>query len=358
MFQRRTVRWSAVAAAIVIAVLAVTMLNRSATKAYAFEQTVAAIQGKRSLHVKVWLSGGYLKEEFWAEFDDQGKTLRFRQEEGSEVTVWGENVKSRYDREKGTLLKTKSNGQENVLERTDPELLTQRLMEAQTDAQATIEIRQPSAGETEITVVATLGPDVSKARFQDVLLVDPNTLFVNRIDHHMLRDGKWTLLNSVEVLEYNQPMDPAVFSLDLPDNVVVLDQVNQVVGMAQGDLSEEKLAAELVRQALEAWRDGDFARAGSLFGGMPADYLAQRMSALRPVGEIVVGQAINRGKENWPHLEVPCRYEVQRGSQKEMIQRDLVVRGEPAWQKVDDEPGRFWVDIRQFIKDEKQSPPG
>ena len=34
---------------------------------------------------------------------------------------------------------------------------------------------------------------------------------------------------------------------------------------------------------------------------------------------------------------------------KETTERSLIVRGEPAWQKVDDQPMRFWVDIRQFM---------
>ena len=141
-------------------------------------------------------------------------------------------------------------------------------------------------------------------------------MFVKRIDHCRLRDGDWKIWNSVEVLEYNQPIDPVVFGLDLPDDVVILDQVNQAVGMVQGDLSEEDLAAKIVRLALESWRDGDFAHAGNLCGGITGGYLAEHMSAFRPAGEIVVGQAVSKGRSDWPCIEVACRYQVQRGSAK------------------------------------------
>ena len=68
--------------------------------AYAFTQTVEAMQGKRSFHIQTYF-GQRRKDEFWAEFDEEGDLIRFRQEEdggakGPLITIWENGILNRY----------------------------------------------------------------------------------------------------------------------------------------------------------------------------------------------------------------------------------------------------------------------
>ncbi|MHC4121210.1 MAG: hypothetical protein ACYSWO_27310 [Planctomycetota bacterium] len=67
----------AAAAAIIIAIaLSIQLWNESTPSAYAFEQTVKAMQGKRSFHIQTYF-GQRRKDEFWAEFDEDGRLIAF-----------------------------------------------------------------------------------------------------------------------------------------------------------------------------------------------------------------------------------------------------------------------------------------
>ena len=48
------------------------------------------------------------------------------------------------------------------------------------------------------------------------------------------------------------------------------------MGIAQGDLSNEEVAVEVVRQALEALGVDDYETAGLLFGGAPKECFERR----------------------------------------------------------------------------------
>ena len=355
MLKLRPVRWSlaaAVAAAVIFIIIPVGWFSIAPLKpVYALEQTAAALGGKRSFHVKLWSPPDQLKEEFWAEFRPDGSTLRFRQEEESQTTVWQDKVKSRYFPEMNILMLTRSNGQENILERTDPELTVQHLLRRQAEGKATVEIRQPSAGQqSDLTVVATHAPTAGGLQLRNVLLVDAKTYIVKRVELWRQNEGNWEPDCSLDVLEYNQPIPQDTFELDAPADAVVIDQVNQQVGVPQDKSSIEELAVGLVQQTLESWQAGRDSEAALLFGGIQPDYLTRHLAEIRPVGGISVGQPIRGGKSNSPFFEVPCRWNVQRVEGMESIRRTLTVRGEPPWQRVDNQPIRWWVDIRTFVK--------
>ena len=56
------------------------ILQNGGQTAYAFGQTVAAMQGKGSFHILTyWGSPTQRKDEYWAEFDERGQVTRLRQ---------------------------------------------------------------------------------------------------------------------------------------------------------------------------------------------------------------------------------------------------------------------------------------
>ena len=97
------------AAAVVISVAGIGLIGtwrNGAQVAYAFEQTVLAMQGKQSFHIKTYSgSPSRCKDEFWAQFDEDGKLFWSRQEEWNgreevdgprQVTIWQDNTRDRY----------------------------------------------------------------------------------------------------------------------------------------------------------------------------------------------------------------------------------------------------------------------
>ncbi len=71
---------AAAALLIIAAALMVTFLNKSASTAYALEQTVEAMQKVRFLHLVRYNHGGLVKDERWIEIGDNGRQVRYRQE--------------------------------------------------------------------------------------------------------------------------------------------------------------------------------------------------------------------------------------------------------------------------------------
>jgi hypothetical protein len=335
----------AAAAVIIIAVmLSIHFWGKSTPTAYAFEQTIKAMQAKRSFHIQTYW-GSDPKDEFWAEFDENGQVIRYRQEEGeygTVVTLWENNVRTRYyPKPVDICLMTCIDNTEPELEDFDPQTTVQKVYDQVAQGKATIEIQEPSSNEDLITITVIPTDNSSKK----ILLVDPDTNFVTRADSYWPNDDEEQEKNeeeqeihfAIEVLEYNQPIDANTFSLNLPESTITIDQVTQEVGMAQGDMDSEEFAPELVRLALEAWAAGDYAQAGKLFGGS-SEVLIERYSHLQPLNIISIGQP-ELVQYRKPIYTVPCKYEVSRDGRIEMVEPWLLATA------VDGQPGRWYVNI-------------
>ena len=98
-----TSRWTkiipAAAAIIAIAVVAVTVLNRSATPAYSLEQTVEANRGLRYIHIKIDPARFDHMGEAWLQLDSKGQPMRLKMDfpatmDGPKVVLWQDNNKA------------------------------------------------------------------------------------------------------------------------------------------------------------------------------------------------------------------------------------------------------------------------
>ena len=58
-------------------------------------------------------------------------------------------------------------------------------------------------------------------------MVNPNTKLVERMTIYRRHDGQWEQAGHIEYLEYNKEIDPQVFQLDLPKDVITVDQIKQ-----------------------------------------------------------------------------------------------------------------------------------
>ena len=306
----------AAAAVIIIAVmLSIHLWNKSTPKAYAFTQTVEAMQGKRSFHIQTYF-GRRRKDEFWAQFDEDGKLLRFRQEEGSDpnrilLTTWENNVKTQYYPPPWgiKLISHADNtgGGIEGLEEFDPETVVKEVDELVNEGKAVIEIQDPPKYAHLKTIHVKR---IDGKPLRQIIVVNPDTKLVVRVDDYWYNEeGENSFHNGIEVLEYNQKIDPRLFNPDIPEETFVIDQVSQEVGMALSDMSNEEAAVEIVREALNAWIKGDLARAGKLCGGVPRRML-EAYAHMRPVRVISIGKP-EKLKIGTPRYWVPCECEIR-----------------------------------------------
>ncbi len=333
------------AAAVVIVgavMLSMNLWDKSTPSAYAFEQTVEAMKGKRSFHIQTYYQQRR-KDEFWAEFDEEGKLVRFRQEEdggpkGSMITLWEDKIMNRYYPSCGvhemTLMKNTGGGLEG-LEEFDPEAIVQEIHALVADGDAIMEIQDPPRYADRMMIHVTRIDDKPLKR---TIVVDPETKFVVRVDDYCGQEGERAGHHGMEVLEYNKAIDPRLFKPDFPEGTILMDQVTQEVGMARGNMPPEKFAVEIVRAALDAWAKGDFAKASKLCGGVEARLLTERFKDMQPVGRISIGkpEPINSMSSEF---NVSCRYKVEREGQREAVSPTLGVF------TISGHPGRWHVSI-------------
>ncbi|MFC1636110.1 hypothetical protein ACFL5Z_14840 [Planctomycetota bacterium] len=329
--------WKVAAALLVAATVigVIGILQNGNQAAYGFEQTVAAMQGKRSFHIQTyWGSPTWVKDEYWAEFDEHGKLIRLRQAEwlgrrAPEVEViWENQIKYQYELddkrgEPGILLisNKKHHVDEEDLEEFDPETIVEQFNRKIEEAEATVAINNSQTQGDNIVVEVT----DNNRRWRRVLLVDPETSLVLRMDTYVPYDpddeddddesyveGNERYSRGIEVLEYNKPLDPKLFRPNFPADTIIVDQTSGDVGMAQGDLSDKDVASEIVCRALEAWAADDYETAGLLFGGAPKEFFTHRASE-KPIGRIIVEEPEWMPLEpNRPRFGVKCRYVSER----------------------------------------------
>jgi len=346
-----------VVAATVIGVIGI--LQNGGQTAYAFEQTVAAMQGKRSFHILTyWGTPTQRKDEFWAEFDENGKMIRCRQVEWWDrgdnpmVVLWENQVKYQYepddDKEKPGILLISSKKQhvdKDSLEEFDPETIIEEVNNDVENGEDTIVIGDSHTQDGYI--VAEVSGDDGQSR--RVLLVDPVTKFVVRMDTYVRYDpddedgdesyveGSERYHHGIEVLEYNKTFDTNIFQPAFPADTIIVDQTLGDVGLAQEDLSNEDIAYEVVRRALEAWAANDYETAGLLFGGAPKEFFVARVSD-KPVDEIVIGEPQWLPLEpNRPRYRIICSYIVEREGRLTTINISYCVT------TVAGQPGRWFV---------------
>jgi len=342
IMKSRIVKLAAAAAIIIAVMMSIHFWEKSTPSAYAFEQTIEAMQNKRSFHIQTYW-GLLPKDEFWAEFDENGQVVRYRQEEKEEdrqdyegpiVTLWEDNIRFKYyPKPDNICLITNTSNTEPELEEFDPETAVRSAYEQVAEGKATIEIEEPSTDEGRITITVTRTDRFAR----QVLLIDSDTKFVIRTDtYYWDNEEGQEFSKGIEVLEYNQPIDANMFSPDFPEDTITIDQVSQEVGMAQGDMSDGEAASEIVREALKSWVAGDYIKVGKLFGGAPPELFTERYVNLQPVSIISIGRPVPVQYIK-PLFKVKCEYDAEHDGEIKTIKLTFDVLA------VDGQPRRWYV---------------
>lgn len=343
------------AAAVIVGavVLSVHFWDKLTPSAYAWEQTVAAMQGKRSFHIQTYFRERR-KDEFWAEFDEEGRLLRYRQREGCGpveymLTLWEGNVQSQYFPQPwGVHLMQyvdNSEGGLEGLEEFDPEMIVQEIHELVEAGKAVMELETPAPYAHLMTFHVRRTDD---ERLRQVVVVDPATKLVVRIDNYRLREGKEAFHEGTEVLEYNEAMDPELFEPNFPEDTIVIDQVSQEVGLAKGEMSNEEVAVEILRLTLDALARDDYTTACKLCGGAPIELVDKFLVQWRPVSEVSIGSP-EFVQNILPVYKVKCTYDVERDGAVETVSPTFFAR------EIRGQPGRWYVTWYVFDEEKEDS---
>ena len=331
--KRHWPKFAAAAVIIVAVVISIAVLEKSPMPAYALEQTIQANHSVRTIHIKKFTPQAEQPEEFWAEFDENGELARCRLNlpqtaDGPKEIVWQENKAEIWLKAKNmhAIIRDRSVAEQlrQTMEEIDPKLAIQRLRQLQAEEKVQIEIVEPSRKDEPIRVTATCLENSRAPGRQLVLTVDSTTKLVRQIEIHQLNKGDYQYESRLEIQDYNQVIDPGVFTLAVPDDAIRIDQTTQQIGLAQGDLSDEEIAVKVVREFLEALIAKDYAKASKLYQGIPVPVLEKNLANKSFVRIISIGKPTPSDRNN--SLRVSCTYELEVHGKKSEVQSHPYVR--------------------------------
>jgi hypothetical protein len=180
-----------------------------------------------------------------------------------------------------------------------------------------------------------------------VLLIDQATKLVTSIEFYEQREDQKHHVCTLEYWDYNQPIAHEMFDLEneVPADAMRIDQTAQDIGLAQGDLTDEEIAVELIRQFLQALIDRDYAKAGRFFGGTPAERIQKTYRQIRFIRIISIGKSIpciDDLEDSDDHycfgLHVRCVVEIEENGKIEQWKPHYV-----AVRQIHGQPGRWEI---------------
>lgn len=301
MLKLRPVAFAA-AALIVLAVFG-GLLHRSASPAYALEQTIAAVQDIRYFHFRFQGASEEYHKEAWIEYDPEGSLRNVRVNIGvgdaKQAMVWSQGI-TQYLRWHTNDLSIFDDQEytDKVLffvHRYDPRQAIGYLREQAQEGGIQVQIGQPADGTAPITVTVNYDPntfliDKPMPRMRELVSIDPASKLIRRVQVEKLVEGHYASAGTYEYMDYNQPFAPGLFDLkrETPADVTCSDTTGIALGIEQGSLTDAKVAVKLVREFLEAWAAKDYERAAQIHGYMVTgeaqslrDKVLQRKNILR-----------------------------------------------------------------------------
>ena len=327
----------AAAAVIILAVVfSITIFNKSIPSAYGLEQTIEASHSVQYLHIRA-IAPLHEDEpiEAWLEFGLDGTPRNIRLNlpdwmapgDGPREVIWKDNIKQEWLKEKNILTtiedKVTASQVLKMIENLDPKLAAERLQEKEEQGKVLLEISEPADKGEPIVLTATSTPKDDSAFQRMVLFIDQATKLVNSIELYKLKDGEYEYVRTLEYYDYNQPINGKMFAFeDIPADATRID--TKQIGLAQGQLSDEEIAAEVVRQYFEALIAKDYAKASSLFMGMSEQMLKERFGEVKFLRIVSIDKPVHSESDN--RLRVLCEIEVETDGTKSALRLHPNVR--------------------------------
>lgn len=327
------------AAIILIALLGITFLQKSATPAYAIKQTIEANKAIRYVHLisQTIRNDGLYEEEMWVKLDENGQVLTVRVDKGQHGTVVAEiffdsyKVKS-WEAEKNEFficyiygMTPVRNAEDRIL--LDPRFAVELLYDLQDQGKISIDIEDPSQKTEPIRLIATPSDQFIETKGRDrwiykrhILLIDPSTKLVQQIESYKYIDGEYVLRRRHKFVGYNDSIDPAIFEIEPPKDAEVID-LTKNIGLPQGSMTDAEAAAEVVRQYIEALIAKDYEKAAKLYNKTTADEKQKRYERLKIklLRLIAIGDPVPDTDDSPWVYRVPFAYLVETADGKKEI---------------------------------------
>jgi hypothetical protein len=293
--KRLSVAAAATVTALAAGLILYVSLFSSPTAAYALEQTVQANSHVTSYHAKLSPSWGGMSE-VWVQLNADGTPLRARidypkTEDGAKVVICSEGKAAVWFKDKkGYTVVPEKNALDRVVAMRkvcDPRLAFEELQARKKAGKVKIETTPP-AKEGELLKLKVTSMDTPDR--QEVYEVSPTTKLAERVTYYDRQGDQWKEVKLIEYLDYNKPIDPKVFDLDLPKDVVRTDQIKRPPGLVRGDLAKEQIATKVAREFFEALIAKDYEKAGSIYEGIPAEKIKAGLGGLNVSRIVEIGK--------------------------------------------------------------------
>lgn len=331
-------RWYRVAfAALALVAFAglIGLLHRSAAPAYALEQTIDAVKDIRYFHFQYRDGPGELLKEAWIEYDSNDAVRNVRVDFyggriGTRATmVWSPAATQYWQRDTNELaIYDDREYADKVLffvRRYDPKQAIAYLQERARQGGLRVEIGPPDNSTDPILVTVTYDPntfmiDRPKPRMRELFHIDPVTKRIVRVETETFVEGRFLREGAYDYVDYNRPFDPALFDLrrEAPPDVNVSDTTGILMGVEQGPLSDEEIAAKTVREFLEAWAAKDYDQAVRIHGYTAlgeAENIRERLLRKKDILRVIsVGRPVPADRP-MSGLVVPCEVEDEEDGQ-------------------------------------------
>ncbi|MGB8225998.1 MAG: zf-HC2 domain-containing protein [Sedimentisphaerales bacterium] len=308
----------AVAATIVIAAISgISILNRTVPIAFGIEQVIEAYNNIRYLHIKQFRANQQEPAEFWIKSDQQGRVAKSRYylpvtEDGVKVITWSpEKAEIWFKSKKGYLIfKTKriEGWMQSLIEQCQPKLVMEKLLDDQKTGIVDINTVKPQNKQEPATIIATYK---SKAR-KEIYYINQATDLITLIEFYDIKNNQNNLVSTTEFYDYNVPIDEKMFTLkdEVPKDIEAVNQLEQLIGIPQGDMTYEQAAAETVRQFFQALIDKDYKKAGQIFCGLSEAKAKEYFGKLNVTAIISIGDPTPYPKCGPHSFKVPCKLEI------------------------------------------------
>ncbi len=335
----RVSRIAAAVGVVLIATAAVRLLEGTAANAYTLEQTIEANARVRSFHsrAKTHTERGWETTEIWVRLDAVGELEQLRMElsmsaAGPKTVVWQKGRAEVWFKTRGMVVTVNDPKMPDFVHdlqaQGDPRVTMRFLRKAQDAGRICLETIEPTRAGEPIELRSTFHGNTD---WMDVYRIDPVSRLAQSEESFARMEGEYQLQRRVEYLAYDRPIDPAVFVLDLPEGVVLIDQTQPTIGLLRGASTEQEVAERVARRFFEALVAGDDATAARLAGGLPAEQLRPLLGDLfgiNSIGRVIaIGEAVpDAANAGTGFLCVPCDLEVPGESGVEIVRVTLGIR--------------------------------
>lgn len=320
VMKSKITKYATAAAIILMVILSVVIFDKSVSSAFGIEQVITAYNNIYFLHVKQFKVGNEEPLEFWIKSDEQGNITNARYylpehvspEDGAKLITWTpERAEIWFKRKGGYLIfqsKRIEDWMQSLLEQSQPKLVMKKLLEAQKAGKVDVDIQEPTEKQNTITIIAT-----NKTKFRkDIYCINQSTDLITRIENYHIKNNGNVLFSTTEYYDYNVPIDEKMFTIEdeIPEDVTVVNQLTQLIGIPQGDMTDEQAAVETVRQFFQALIDKDYPKAGLILSGISEEKTKEMFGKLNVSAIISVGPPTAYPRCGPHSFSVPCEAEL------------------------------------------------